>query len=310
MLDLRLFFFGSPHIVCSGQPLRVDTRKATALMAYLAVTGRPCRRETLIALLWPESDNVHGHGVLRRTLSVLNKALDGKGLAISRESIGLSGEAWCDVSEFHRLLATRRSENPHNNLARLNAATALYRDDFLNGFGLVDSLTFDDWQIEQAEQLRGELSRALEWLAQGYAAQGKIEAALEAARRWLALDRLNEAAHCQLMCLYAWAGQRSAALRQYAECSDLLRKQINAEPQAETTALYTAIKENRLPAAPASPRLNRKKTPAGAPALARHPTEARTVQLAVNRQPHGPREADEASQKLALTPILHWWWHH
>jgi DNA-binding SARP family transcriptional activator len=161
MQDLRLFFFGAPHVVCDGQALHVDTRKATALLAYLAMKGRPCRRETLVAMLWPNSDSEHGRGVLRRTLFALNKALNGSGLVADRETIGLSADTWCDVNEFHRLLMAQRDETPLTRLGRLAEAVALYRDDFLNGFGLEDSLEFDDWQVGQAEHLRCEMGEAL-----------------------------------------------------------------------------------------------------------------------------------------------------
>ena len=86
-----------------------------------------------------------------------------------------------------------------------------------------DSPDFDDWQVEQAEGLRRELSSVLEMLAQGYTAQGELEQPTPYARRWLALDRLNEAAHAHLMRLYAWSGRRTAALQQYDECSEPVR---------------------------------------------------------------------------------------
>jgi hypothetical protein len=47
-----------------------DTRKATALLALLAVTGREQSREQLADLLWPEADRAKGRASLRRTLSV------------------------------------------------------------------------------------------------------------------------------------------------------------------------------------------------------------------------------------------------
>ncbi len=298
MPDLRLYFFGAPHIVCDGHMLHVDTRKATALLAYLALAGRPCRRESLISLLWPEADPEHGRGVLRRTLSVLHSAMACDGLAIERETVGLDGIAWCDVTEFQRLLATYRAGDVSPaRLASLAEAAALYRDDFLSGFSLGNSLEFDDWQREQAGHLSSELGWALERLAQGYADQGQLEPAVAFARRWLGLDRLNEAAHCQLMRLYAWSGQRSLALRQYAECQAVLRQELDAAPQADTTALYTAIKENRLPAS--QTHVETQNFASLPPALAPRPAGKRfATLLAVETQPQAHLSIEEQAARL------------
>ncbi len=56
MSRLELSLLGSPRIELDGSVVEVDTRKATALLAYLAVTGEAHRRDALAALLWPESD--------------------------------------------------------------------------------------------------------------------------------------------------------------------------------------------------------------------------------------------------------------
>ena len=48
------------------------------------------------------------------------------------------------------------------------------------------------------------------------------------------------------MRLYAWAGQRNAALHQYRECVRILEQELGVAPLAETTELYEAIKGNRL----------------------------------------------------------------
>ena len=75
MPQLTLHLLGAPGIARDGAPVAVDTRKATALLAYLAVTGRSHARETLAALLWPEYDDEHARAALRRTLSTLRAAL-------------------------------------------------------------------------------------------------------------------------------------------------------------------------------------------------------------------------------------------
>ena len=67
---------------------------------------------------------------------------------------------------------------------------------------------------------------------------------------WLALDELQEPAHRLLIELYARAGDRMAALRQYRECVRVLDRELGVAPLEETTALYAAINENAFAPAP------------------------------------------------------------
>jgi predicted ATPase len=114
------------------------------------------------------------------------------------------------------------------------------------GFSLRDSLGFDDWQFFQGENLRRDYAGVLERLVTGCREQGEYAEAVKYARRWLAVDPLQEFAHRQLMQLYAWMGERNAALRQYQECVRILEAELGVEPLEETLQLYLAIKENRL----------------------------------------------------------------
>ncbi len=254
MPHLSLFLLGTPRIEVGGKAIAVDTRKAVALMAYLAVTRQPHSRDALAALLWPEYDQSRGYAALRRTLSVLNKALGGAGLDIERESIGLAGDAkiWIDLDQFRaRLAAPRAHGHPETEtcprcVKPLTEAAELYRGDFLAGFSLRDSPAFDDWQFFQAEEARRELLGALDRLVCHHAARGEFKPGIAHARRWLSIDPLHEPAHRHLMQLYAQSGQRSAALRQYQECARILKEDLGVAPLEDTTRLYEAIKENRV----------------------------------------------------------------
>src|SRR6266581_29950 len=254
MSDLALFLMGSPRIVRDGIVLNVDTRKATALIAYLAVTKRPQSRDALAALLWPEYDQAHARATLRRTLSTLNKALAGTWLHIDRETVAIDASAhmWLDVDEFYsHLEECKRHGHPATEVCSacldpLARAVSLYRDDFLAGFGLRDSPNFDDWQFFQADTMRRDLSSALERLVRGHSILPDYTSAIAYARRWLALDRLHEPAYRYLMQLYSWSGQRATALHQYRECVQVLQKELGVAPLEPTTKLYQAIKENQL----------------------------------------------------------------
>jgi DNA-binding SARP family transcriptional activator len=113
MSQLALFLLGIPKIERNGEIINLDTRKAIALIAYLAITKQRQSRDTLAALLWPEYDQTHARSSLRRTLSTLNKAIDGPWLEIDREyiNLNLSTGIWVDVQEFHNRLAECRSHD-------------------------------------------------------------------------------------------------------------------------------------------------------------------------------------------------------
>jgi DNA-binding SARP family transcriptional activator len=268
MTRLNIYLLGTPRIERNGVNIDLDTRKASALIAYLAIVKQRQSRDTLAALLWPEFDQTHARATLRRTLSTLNKALDESYLEISREYINLNSNAdiWVDVDEFHNLLSACRSHNHlltetcSKCLKPLKAAVKLFGGDFLAGFSLRDSSTFDDWQFYQADSLRRDFTSALERLVLCYSSSGDFETAILNAQQWLSLDRLNESAHLLLMQLYAWNGQQSAALHQYRECVQVLDRELGVGPLESTTKLYQAIKEHQIPPSPAT-KLGSAKTP-------------------------------------------------
>lgn len=171
-----ILLLGPPRVEHDGEPVEVDTRKAIALLAYLAVTQRSHARDVLATLLWPEYAPSRARAALRRTLSSLVRARAEGWLEPNRESVGLNrDETWVDVDRFHDLLVRRRSHgHPESEvcpdcLPLLSEAVALYRDDFLAGFALRDSVAFDDWQFFEAEGLRREVAGALEKLSRGHA---------------------------------------------------------------------------------------------------------------------------------------------
>ncbi|MEJ2556771.1 MAG: BTAD domain-containing putative transcriptional regulator, partial [Anaerolineae bacterium] len=254
MARLALYLLGSPRIERDGEVVELSRRKAVALLAYLAVTGSSHSRDTLATLFWPEQDRSAARGGLRRVLAELKKALGAGWLEVDRECVALNqaADVWLDVGQFQdRLAECRMHAHPEQEvcsecLPRLKESVTLYGDDFMAGFTLRDSISFDDWQFFQSESLRNDLASALERLARAHSRRGEYEQAISYARRWLALDPLHEPAHRRLMQLYAWSGQRAAAFRQYDECERVLKKELNASPEEETTTLIEQINAGAL----------------------------------------------------------------
>jgi len=263
MNELTFSLFGSPTLAEDGVPIDLPSRKALALLAYLAVTGVRHRRTTLATMFWPESERERAQNVMRYTLSLLRRALDGRWLDADRETGGLDGsqEEGVDVLRFRALLVQCQAHGHSERdtcpecLPLLREAVELYQGDFLAGFTLRDSMEFDTWQSLETETLRQELVGALERLVEGYAAQGEVGQASGYAKRWLALDPLDEAAHRALMRLYMGSGQQTAALRQYEACERVLMEQLGVPCSEETRELYEAIRQRRMPQVHARPPL-------------------------------------------------------
>ena len=259
-LEVRLL--GPPEVLVDGRPLRVDTRKAVALLAYLAVTEHPARRDVLATLLWPGDDPDRARGSLRRTLSTLRSALADRWVRADREWVSFEPDTdvFVDLDSVRdRLAEIGEHGHPEREVCTLcvpilNDAAILHRGDFLAGFSLRDSPDWDDWQSAQAEMHRRSLGGILERLAIGQAAAGMYRQAIDAAERWLSLDTLDEAAHRQLMLLNAWAGDRASAMEQYLKAVRVLDEELGVPPLPETTELNDAILEDDIPPAPSAGR--------------------------------------------------------
>src|SRR5262245_43723040 len=231
-----------------GRRLAVPTRKAQALLAYLALTpGQAHLRDKLAALLWPDAAPGAARQGLRQTLFLLRRAL-GSGepdrIVMTGEAVTLPAAAVAtDVAGFQRAIAEGTPSG-------LEQAADLYRGDLLAGLG-VTAPPFEDWLMSERERLRELALEALARLLAHQRASGATAPAIQSARRLLALDPLQETVHRSLMRLYVHLGRRDAALRQYQDCVEALRRELAAEPEADTKALYQEILRQR-PARPAT----------------------------------------------------------
>jgi DNA-binding SARP family transcriptional activator len=247
--QLSLKLLGYPEIrldeVDRGDQL-LPYQKAFSLLVYLVMTGQPQGRQHLAELLWPDLDEQKGLAYLRGRagLTQLRAHLD-PFLLIDRQSVAFRRDAACtvDVEQFQALLRDQAS------LEQLEAAVALYRDDFCSGF-LPEGVSpeFEMWLYRWREQLRQQQMSALEQLVAGFSRWREYERALHFAERLLRMDAWLEGTHRWIMSLYAWQGQTGRATAQYELCRELLQAELGVEPAAETRQLYRDILQGSLAA--------------------------------------------------------------
>jgi DNA-binding SARP family transcriptional activator len=154
---LRLFLFGTPRFEQDGQAVSLRRSKSLALLAYLAMTRQPQKRDTLLALLWPEFDTADARNNLRRELSLLKATLHEEVLVADRLQVARNAQValWLDVAVFQeQIAASQQHGHPPGEACSmcvdaLTTAARLYSDDFMAGFSLPDNPAFDEWQFYQ-----------------------------------------------------------------------------------------------------------------------------------------------------------------
>jgi DNA-binding SARP family transcriptional activator len=240
MSTLALSFLGPPLVGLDGALVKLTRRKVLALLAYLAVTGRPHSRDTLAELLYPGHDREQAFSDLRQTISALRSAIGEKWLETDRSAVALARRKGLrvDHEDFRRLVGACRSSNDE---AALRQAAKLVRGPLLAGFYLKDCPEFEEWQAGETEMLRKDEFWVLERLVEKGEERREYAEAIEWCRKLLALDPVDEEAHRRLMLLYALAGKRTAALAQYRRCAETLRRELDEKPGPDTEELRRRI---------------------------------------------------------------------
>src|SRR5438128_1150387 len=269
MSQLQLSLLGVPIVQHGERTLTFSTRKALALLAYLAVEGGTHTRKTLSEAFWPELDAEHGRAALRATLLELRKLLErchGPGerahLLIERDTLGIEQGSLLILDL--RIVESISKQAGHRGeplagevdgelLAQLEQATRLVRGPFLAGFTLRDAQFFDDWTRQHREYWHLRVHQLFDALSRLYERAGDGERAIAAVSRWLGFDPLNEEGYRRLMRLRFSQGDRSGALRAYAHGRDVLADELQVEPEPETVALAKRIRHT-APFRPAQPR--------------------------------------------------------
>jgi DNA-binding SARP family transcriptional activator/Tfp pilus assembly protein PilF len=279
---LRFHTLGSFELL-EGQPPAVrlipTQPKRLTLLAYLALAHPrgPHRRDTLLALFWPELSAEEARRALRQALHHLRRAV-GEGAIETRADDQVrfqEGRLWCDALAFQAAVAEGRPDE----------ALALYQNGFLAGVHLPEvSVELEEWIEQTRARLHKTAGQAAAALSQRAEEAGDLPGAVEAARVACDLHPDDEACARRLMQLLDRRGDRAEALQVYGRLARLLESEYQTAPSAETAALARSLREVRrddqAPASAPAPEMVLP-LPEPATAAARAPPRARWLVPAV-----------------------------
>jgi DNA-binding SARP family transcriptional activator len=239
---LRFRTLGGFTVWRDGAPVPEDDfsrLKARTLLGALLCAQGPVHREVLMEWLWPSLAPERALRALHSTVYSLRRALEPDLQPRHRSARVLAdGEAYVlvlaqdDVWDAARFAALADDPDDESSLARLLEAEAAYTGP------LLPQWKYDEWASCLREELEAMYVDVLERLARTFVDEGRLRPAVVRYRRLLALEPACDAWHRELIDLYARAGERALALRQYAACREALARVHGGEPSAATRALY------------------------------------------------------------------------
>ena len=233
--EIRLL--GAPAVLFAGRSLSPESRKATALLAYLAMRAdEPTSRDHLAGLLWGDSANDQARANLRQALTQLRRIfrdigadpIKTQGDQVTFCSAGLSIDA--------RLL--------EDSEALPDAARLPLDKEFLEGFTVAEP-EFEQWLTAKRERIRARVGQLHERAADDAIEARRIDKAIDHLTSALNLDPLREHLHRRLMRLFAAQGRADAAIAQYERCRGVLVKELGVGPDKETKDLFGQIQAQR-----------------------------------------------------------------
>jgi serine/threonine-protein kinase len=244
----RLHTFGGCFVTRDGAPfdLLSGQRKGPALLAMMAAAGeRGASRDSVLACLWPESDETRARTSLKQLVHSLRRHSGEPKLLLSTATLRLNPEVMTsDVAEFRD--AVRRDDYA--------TAVQLYAGHFLEAFYLRGVDDFERWAATERAPLAREFSRSLEGLAVRASSSGESRHAVDWWRRLADTDPLSAHAATGLMLALDAAGDRPAALQHAVRYERFVSEELGVAPDPSVTALVTRLQSvTAVPAHNVSP---------------------------------------------------------
>ncbi|GAC1382629.1 MAG: hypothetical protein NVS4B7_17750 [Ktedonobacteraceae bacterium] len=252
MLNIQLF---GKFCVRRGEQLLegFDARKVQELFCYLLLhRDHSLPRETLASILWPDTTTVQSKKSLRQALWQLQSVLGSHNASVE-ERVLLVEPDWIRLnSEADLRLDTAVLENAFQLVQKipgheldiqqaqmLQSVVQLYHGPLLEGW-------YQDWCLYERERLQSMYLAMLDKLMGYCEVYRDYETGLLYGMRIMCYDRARERTHRRLMRLHYLNGDRTAALRQFEQCTDALDEELGVGPSKPTIALYAQIQADQL----------------------------------------------------------------
>jgi DNA-binding SARP family transcriptional activator/TolB-like protein len=224
--------------VDSGEESTQRSRRALALLALAAGSGPDgVNRESVIALLWPESDNDRAANSFRQVLHGIRRELGEGALVYDSGRLSLNPTLFSvDLWNFNRALEAHE----------LEAAAGHYRGPFLAGFHIAGLHEFARWAESERDRLRQVAVNNLQKLAERASHNGDYRDSVRWWRAATGIDPLSSTNALGLLQALTASGDRAGALSYARIYESLVRTELETDPDDDVVS-YVALLRRSSP---------------------------------------------------------------
>src|SRR3989454_2341824 len=214
-------------------PVSAQQKKSLGLLAILALAGRQgFPRDRIEAYLWPESSASLAQHSLDQAVYAIRHALGSDFILSSGRELRLNPDlVQVDAWEFEEAIRARQWA----------AAVERYKGTLLDGFHFTDSREAESWIDAERARLLREYQKAVEFLANAAAEAGDHARSVTWWRRLAKSHPLSASATKQLMRALAATCDRAWAVKQARFYQELVRQELEIEPDSEIESLAAAL---------------------------------------------------------------------
>src|SRR5881394_860660 len=224
-------------------PIAAQQKRPLSLLAILGLSGKQgISRDRIEAYLWPASSGARAQHALDQTVYAIRHALGSDLVLATARELRLNPElVQVDIWNFEQAIRA----------AEWTAAVGHYKGPLLDGCHFADSHELELWIDAHRTRLRLEYQKAIEFLASVAAEASDHSQTVMWLRRLVSSDPLSAGATRKLMLALAAAGDRAGAVKHARLYQELVRQELEMEPDAEIADLAATL--SRPAASPHTP---------------------------------------------------------
>ena len=243
--NIQINMLGSPRIIYNEKDITDKLSYKSAGILYYVSANDYSSREKIAYTFWEGSSEDAAKYNLRYNLWSMNKIFKSSNkdeeaiLEWNKNNLFLNNSynVDIDIKKYSQEL-----ESDDLDLKSLIKLKSLYKGEFLEGFYLKDSFSFNDWLFFEREKYQKKHVQVLENLLEIYKKEKNYDKSISILQEMLNLNSLDEGLYVDLVKIYLEKGDRANALKIYNKCVHVLRQELNISPKKSTQKLLKIIK--------------------------------------------------------------------